>query len=179
MPARLRVALLASFALGLIASAVFAATHLPALVASRAALPAPSVTLQVQPVVWKPNVSESRSFSPEERRKIEAAVRAQIRAYAAGNAEQAFATLAPSAQRFFGKPDHFLRWIVQDVPAVLDTKHFAFLGVERSGDRAVQQVLITDGSGREWLAEFQLERQRTGEWRIRSCVVEPTPGQQA
>src|SRR4029078_11096305 len=50
-------------------------------------------------------------FSLTERRNIENAIRLQIRAYAARDAKQAFAKLAPSTQRFFGEPDRFLaRW---------------------------------------------------------------------
>jgi hypothetical protein len=62
---------------------------------------------------------------------------------------------------------------------MLDTKRFAFLGVEQSGSRVVQQVLITDSNGHEWLAEFQLERLDGADWRIKGCILQSTPGQQA
>ena len=56
----------------------------------------------------------------------------------------AFATLAPSAQSFFGKPDKFLRSVAEEMPPILLTRTFAFLGAERTENRTVQQVLITD-----------------------------------
>jgi hypothetical protein len=93
--------------------------------------------------------------------------------------EQAFARLAPSTQRLFDKPDNFLRSVAQETPTMLDTRRFAFLGVEQNRNRVVQQVLVTDSTGRQWLAEFQLEQQRGGDWRIKGCVVQATPGQQA
>jgi hypothetical protein len=43
----------------------------------------------------------------------------------------------------------------------------------------VQQVLITDSLGQEWVAEFEVERQKSGDWRVEDCVVEVAPGQQA
>jgi hypothetical protein len=39
--------------------------------------------------------------------------------------------------------------------------------------------LITDVLGQEWLAEFQMERQKSGDWRVKGCVVEAAPGQRA
>ena len=43
----------------------------------------------------------------------------------------------------------------------------------------MQQVLITDSLGQQWLAEFQVERQQAGNWRVKGCVVAAAPGQQA
>jgi hypothetical protein len=130
-------------------------------------------------VLLKPAAVLPRSVSSGEKRNIEQVVRTQIRAYAAREADQAFAKLAPSTQRFFGKPDHFFRALAKEVPAMLDIRRFAFLGVERAPSRIVQQVLLTDSTGREWLAEFQLEQLTGGDWRIKGCVVQSTPGQQA
>jgi hypothetical protein len=85
----------------------------------------------------------------------------------------------PATQQLFARPDKFLRSIAQDIPPILDTRRFAFLGLEQQGSRIVQHVLITDGTGDQWLAEFQLEELRGGDWRIKGCVVQATPGQQA
>jgi hypothetical protein len=146
----------------------------------RAALPSPRAENPLlHKVLLKPDAAAPRSFSTRDKREIEEAVRTQIRAYVTRDAEEAFARLAPSTQRFFGEPDKFLRSIAQEVPAMLDTRRFAFLGVEQSGSRTVQQVLITDSTGQEWLAEFQLEQQTGGDWRIKGCVVQSAPGQQA
>ena len=95
------------------------------------------------------------------------------------NPNPRFRPSTPSTQRFFGEPLKFLRSIAQDVPVILDTRRFAFLGVEQAGRRTVQQVLITDGMGQEWLAEFQLERLDGEDWRIKGCVLQAAPGQQA
>jgi len=180
MQARTRWLPVASFAAMALSAILAAAAYLPASLAPNAALIATSDARSLwQPVRLKSEEDSPRSFSASEKRRIEDAIRAQIRAYAAGDAEQAFARLAPSTQRFFGKPDKFLRSIAQEIPAVLDAKRFAFLGVEQVGKRIVQQVLITDSAGHEWLAEFQLERQGNRDWRIKACVVQSTPGQQA
>ena len=159
-----------------LAGAGVAAMHLD----GRAALPSPrAANPLLHQARLKTEADPPRSVSPSEKRSIEAAIRAQIRAYATRDAEQAFAQLAPSTQRFFGEPHRFLRSIAQDVPVILETKRFAFLGVEQTGRRTVQQVLITDSMGQEWLAEFQLEQLAGEGWRIKGCVLQAAPGQQA
>ena len=62
---------------------------------------------------------------------------------------------------------------------MLGTRRFAFLGVEQIGQRTVQQVLITDSTEHEWLAEFQLEQMTSDDWRVKGCILQSTPGQQA
>lgn len=182
MQAKLKGAMWASFAgfafAGLALIATQMATLAGTLMASHEAFASAAVAKPLlQPVALR--AESPRGFSPAEKRNIENAVRLQIRAYAARDAERAFAKLSPSTQRFFGGPDRFLRSLAQEVPTVLDTRRFAFLGVEQIGRRIVQQVLITDSTEHEWLAEFQLEQLSSGDWRIKGCILQSTPGQQA
>jgi Domain of unknown function (DUF4864) len=152
-------------------------------VASLAPPPAPRATTIVPKQVLvrpdAPAVNPDRSLTQVEQRGIEDTVRGQLRALVARNATQAFAGLAPSTQHYFGKPDKFFDTIARSLPPVLEAKHFAFLGVEQDNSGAYQQVLITDGDGRDWIAKFQVERQPAGDWRVKGCVVEVAPGQQA
>ena len=68
--------------------------------------------------------------------------------------------------------------MADELPPILVTKQFSFLGIDRSAS-TVSEVLITDVLGQEWLAEFQMERQKNGDWRVKGCVVEAAPGQRA
>ena len=182
MQAKLKGAIWASLAGFAFAAVALVATQMATLagtlMARHEAFAAAAVTKPLlQPVSLRADAPTG--FSPTEKRNIENAIRLQIRAYAARDAERAFAKLAPSTQRFFGGPDRFLRSLAQEVPTVLDTRRFAFLGVEQIGRRIVQQVLITDSTEHEWLAEFQLEQMEAGDWRIKGCILQSTPGQQA
>jgi hypothetical protein len=138
-----------------------------------------TTTTLVKPVRLVPDSGGAGALTSTDRRGIEEAVRVQIRALAVQDAEQAFANLAPSTQSFFGKPDRFLESIAEQAPPILLTRSFSLLGAERSGSRISQQVLLTDRSGQGWLAEFQVEREKTGDWRVKGCIVEAAPGQQA
>jgi hypothetical protein len=138
-----------------------------------------SATNLLNPILVKPDAALPGAVTPADRHSIEDAVRVELRALVAQDAKRAFATLAPSAQSFFGKPDKFLRSVAEEMPPILLTRTFAFLGAERTENRTVQQVLITDSLGQQWLAEFQVERQQAGDWRVKGCVVAAAPGQQA
>jgi hypothetical protein len=130
------------------------------------------------PAAVKPDAIAPESFSATDRRSIEDVVRAALRALVAQDATGAFAKLTPSTQGFFGAPEKFLQAVADELPPILVTKQFSFLGLDRSGS-PVSEVLITDILGQEWLAEFQMERQKNGDWRVKGCVVEAAPGQRA
>jgi Domain of unknown function (DUF4864) len=117
-------------------------------------------------------------FTATDKRKIEDAVRAELRAIVAQDAKRAFAKLTPSTQSFFGKPETFLQAVADELPPILVTKKFSFLGIERTGS-TTSEVLITDIVGQEWLAQFEVERQENGEWRVKGCTVQVNPGERA
>ena len=126
---------------------------------------------------------EAKSVPPDEftaidKGKIEDAVRAEVRALVARDAKRAFAKLTPSTQSFFGRPDKFLQAVADELPPILVTKKFSFLGIDRTG-ATNSEVLITDVFGKEWLADFEVERQENGDWRVKGCVVQTNPGQRA
>ena len=130
-------------------------------------------TVSVQPKSISPD-----EFGIQDKRKIEDAVRVELRAIVAQDAKRAFAKLTPSTQSFFGVPEKFLQAVADELPPVLVTKKFSFLGINRAG-ATTSEVLITDILGQEWLADFEMERQENGAWRVKGCVVQANPGQRA
>jgi hypothetical protein len=132
-----------------------------------------------KPVSVTPHEDRLEVLTSAEKRDIERAVRVQLLALATQDAESAFAKLAPSVQRRFGKPDLYWQTLAVAVPQILDTRHFSFLGSERGKNRIVQQVLTTDSSGEQWLIEFEVVRQAGTDWRVEGCTIEPAPGQEA
>ena len=130
-------------------------------------------TVSVQPKSISPD-----EFGIQDKRKIEDVVRVELRAIVAQDAKRAFAKLTPSTQSFFGAPEKFLQAVADELPPVLVTKKFSFLGINRAGV-TTSEVLITDILGQEWLADFEMERQENGAWRVKGCVVQANPGQRA
>jgi hypothetical protein len=168
-------ATIAATLIAVISVTAFAATQMGNIVSP----PVTGITTLVKPALARPDFAGSSALTPTDKRSIETLVRAELRALIALDAERAFSKLTPSTQSFFGEPVRFLQAIADKVPPILQTRSFAFLGLERSASRIVQQVLITDSLGQEWIAEFDVEHQKSGDWRVEDCIVEVAPGQQA
>ncbi|HYH71192.1 MAG TPA: DUF4864 domain-containing protein [Methyloceanibacter sp.] len=144
----------------------------------------PRVTIvpKSAPIVPETSVPETTPDSvigDNDRLAIKDAVRDQLRALATLKAGDAFAQLAPSTQKYFGEPDTFLLQIAENVAPILSTKKFAFIGVGRDETSVFQEVLITDEAGLKWQANFQVQRQPDGSWRVSGCVVDVARGQAA
>ncbi len=141
--------------------------------------PAPSTNVSVRQanvtIVPKqiPGIGEavSRPVTGVAKQQIERIVSAQLTALARGDARSAFANLSPATQAYFVGPSDFLTMVGQEAAPILRTRSFSFVGTEMQGGVALQQVVLTDDQGRNWLAKFQVQQQTNGEWRVKSCVV--------
>jgi hypothetical protein len=178
-------ATMAAALVGFISAAAFAATHresiiFPTVTGSTVLLtPTAAITTLVKPALATGHLAQASVLTSADKRRIENLVRAEILAIVALDAEAAFDKLAPSTQSFFIEPVRFLQAIADKVPPILQTRSFAFLGIEGSAARVAQQVLITDSLGQQWVAEFLVERQASGDWLVEDCIVDTAPGQQA
>ena len=123
-----------------------------------------------------PSMVRLLGLSDIEQHRIRVAIRGQIRALAARDAERAFAYLAPVTKDYFSEGTAFLRELMVQIRPLVDASSYSFSDVGRIATDAIQDVVLTDNEGREWLARFTLERQPDGSWGIKSCEVKPNIG---
>lgn len=107
---------------------------------------------------------------------IRDAIRGQILALAARDADRAYSFLAPSTKDYFADAAAFLRTLTRQMEPLAATRTYAFSEIGREATDAIQDVVLGDPKGQEWLARFTLERQPDGSWGIKSCKVEPVVG---
>lgn len=107
---------------------------------------------------------------------IREAIRGQLLALAARDAERAWSYLAPATKDYFADPAGFLRALTANMQPLAAPDRFAFSDMDREATDAIQDVVLADLQGREWLARFTLERQPDGSWGIKTCKVEPVSG---
>lgn len=117
-------------------------------------------------------------LSTLEMQGIKAAVRGQILALAAHDADRAFGYLTPAIQDYFTSSKAFLRTLAKQVTPMIQAQRFAFMGVDRDAVGAVQKVLLTGPKGHQWLATFKVQRQPDGNWLINGCQVDAAQGRQ-
>ncbi|MEM7490001.1 MAG: DUF4864 domain-containing protein [Pseudomonadota bacterium] len=89
----------------------------------------------------------------------------QIDAFRADDFAQAFTYAAPNIQSLFRTPERFGTMVRQGYPMVWRPGSVEYLGTERIGGRWVQEVLVTDGSGRLHLLEYSMVETGDG-WKI-------------
>lgn len=107
---------------------------------------------------------------------VQAVIRAQLAAFAADDAEAAFAHATPGIRAGFGTAERFLGMVKQGYPMVYRPAAVVFLKPLLASGEVLQGVRITDAAGRVWDVVYQLQRQPDGAWRIAGCQAEPSSG---
>lgn len=109
--------------------------------------------------------------SAEDRATFERVIGAQIEAFRAGNAADAFSFAAPGIQAKFGTPATFMQMVTTGYGALVDPQSFAFGTVTDELGYPTQVATIIDRQGAAWTALYAFERQADGTWRISGCVL--------
>lgn len=98
---------------------------------------------------------------------IQKTISGQIEAFARDDAKTAFSFAAPSIQRQFGDPRRFMMMVLRGYPMVYRPSSIEFLESGPNGkDSVMQQVRISDESGKVWIAYYNMRMISDGEWRI-------------
>jgi hypothetical protein len=104
-------------------------------------------------------------------RSIRTVIEAQLAAFAADDAQAAFAFASEGIQQTFGTPENFLAMVRASYPVVYRPATVRFLDPEQIGDEIVQAVEMADDKDRIWLALYRMQRQPDQSWRISGCVL--------
>jgi len=107
---------------------------------------------------------------------IREAIRGQLLALGQRDADRAWSYLAPSTKDYFTDPATFMRALSLHMQPLAAPDRYAFSDMDREATDAIQDVVLADLQGREWLARFTMERQPDGSWGIKTCKVEPVSG---
>lgn len=106
-----------------------------------------------------------------------AVISRQAEAFGRDDAPTAYAQAAPAIRDIFPNADLFLGMVRNQYAPVYRHRSFVFGQAQDLGDTSVSQsVAIQDESGTDWTAEYTLERQPDGEWRITGCRLTKAPG---
>jgi len=132
---------------------------------------------QTQPAA--PAVTAGSAFTAADDKEVRRVVQGQLLAFAKDDAAKAFSYAAPNIRQVMGSADNFIRMVRQSYPVVYRPASVAFLKVEGQANEAVQRVQMLDAAGDSWLAVYTLERQKSRQWRITSCVVLQNKGRMA
>ena len=100
-------------------------------------------------------------------------VQQQLQAFAANDAQRAFALADPGIRSKFESADEFMAMVRSQYPMVHRPTTVLFMKPEADGATVFQRVRLTDAGGAGWVATYLLHRQKDRQWRISACVVVP------
>ena len=114
--------------------------------------------------------------SEQDTRDAQRVVKAQLDAFAADDAEQAFSYATDAIRAQFGTAAQFIRMVRGAYPVVYRPSAVVFLKPDAADDALVQSVHLTDSSGTTWLAVYRLQRQSGAGRRAAIWCGQPAAG---
>jgi hypothetical protein len=112
-----------------------------------------------------------------DRAAARATIGRQVEAFGRDDAGTAYAQAAPGIREMFPTPEVFLGMVRTNYGPVYRHRSFVFGAMQERGATTLSQsVAIQDVHGVDWTAEYSLERQADGQWRIAGCRLSKAPG---
>ena len=116
-------------------------------------------------------------FDAAQGQRIRGTIRAQLRAFARDDAEEAFYFAAPVIRRKFVTPARFMEMVRSAYAPIYRNREVEFRSLDASGAQPVQEVFLVGQDGRAVIALYRMERQPDGAWRISGVMLFEAPDQ--
>jgi Domain of unknown function (DUF4864) len=105
---------------------------------------------------------------------IRGVIEAQLKAFQADDGAQAFSYASPAIQSIFKDPDTFMSMVRAGYQPVYRPREVEFRDLVPLEGRWTQRVLVVGPDGVPVVAQYFMEKQPDGSWRIDGCVFERT-----
>jgi hypothetical protein len=122
-------------------------------------------------VLLLPTMALAADLSERQARAVRAVVQAQLKAFAADDAERAFSYATPAIRAQFGDSAAFMGMVRAAYPMVVRPVAVSFFQPTAVDGVVWQTVQLRDRAGGFWLATYQLQLQARAGWRINGCAV--------
>ncbi len=118
-----------------------------------------------------PAAPAAEQVSAHDLAEIRAVIERQIDAFRRDNAQEAFALVSPGIQRAYGTAQRYLDVVRTAYRPVYRPASVAFRELWVLEGEVVQQLLVTDRSGKVWRVFYPMQRQKDGSWRTNGCQL--------
>jgi hypothetical protein len=103
---------------------------------------------------------------------IHEVIEAQLRAFRSDDSVQAFAYASPAIQSIFKNADTFMSMVRAGYKPVYRPQEVEFRDLVPVEGRWTQRVLLVGPDGVPIVAQYVMEKQPDGSWRIDGCLLE-------
>jgi Domain of unknown function (DUF4864) len=110
---------------------------------------------------------------------IRAVISHQLGAFLKDDERAAFSDASPTIQRVFHDPDAFMQMVRSAYQPVYRSSDVEFRELADVNGRLIQRVYMVGPDGIAVLADYEMQRQPDGSWRINGCYIARAPDQGA
>ena len=121
--------------------------------------------------------AEDPALSTSDTAAIRSVISHQLGAFLKDDQTAAFSDASPTIQAMFHDPDTFMRMVRTAYQPVYRASGVEFRGLTTVEGRLVQQVYMVGPDGVAVLADYEMQRQPDGSWRINGCSIAKAPVQ--
>ena len=121
--------------------------------------------------------AEDPAVGPSDAAAIRAVISHQLGAFLKDDQTAAFADASPTIQQIFHDPDTFMRMVRTAYQPVYRSSGVEFRELGLTDGRLVQRVYMVGPDGIAVIADYEMQRQPDGSWRINGCSIERAPDQ--
>jgi len=121
--------------------------------------------------------AEDPAVGPVDTAAIRAVISHQLGAFLRDDQTAAFADASPTIQQIFHDPETFMQMVRSAYQPVYRSSSVAFRELGMVEGRLVQRVYMVGPDGIAVLADYEMQRQPDGTWRINGCSIERAPDQ--
>jgi hypothetical protein len=121
--------------------------------------------------------AEDPSVGPGDAAAIRSVIADQLAAFLRDDQTAAFADASPTIQTIFHDPDTFMQMVRSAYQPVYRSSSVAFRELGMIEGRLVQRVYMVGPDGVAVLADYEMQRQPDGSWRINGCSIARAPDQ--
>ena len=121
--------------------------------------------------------AEDPAVGPVDTAAIRAVISHQLGAFLRDDQTAAFADASPTIQQIFHDPETFMQMVRSAYQPVYRSSSVEFRELGMVEGRLVQRVYMVGPDGIAVLADYEMQRQPDGTWRINGCTIERAPDQ--
>ena len=121
--------------------------------------------------------AEDPAVGPTDAAAIRSVISDQLGAFLRDDQTAAFADASPTIQEIFHDPETFMQMVRSAYQPVYRSNSVEFRELGMVEGRLVQRVYMVGPDGIAVLADYEMQRQPDGTWRINGCSIERAPDQ--
>ncbi|MGD9509589.1 MAG: DUF4864 domain-containing protein [Geminicoccaceae bacterium] len=117
-------------------------------------------------------LAAEKPLEPGDAEAIRSVVEHQLQAFRADDGQQAFSYASPAIQSIFKNADTFMSMVRAGYRPIYRPREVEFRDLVAVEGRWTQRVLVVGPDGVPVVAQYVMEKQPDGSWRIDGCVFE-------